>query len=330
MSNQKSKTENKKKRPAWVDMYAKTQKVDARMNESRYWKTDVPNIKLSRAFVVVLILHVVAVGGILAFEMFKAEPSGDVALHAEGMAQLDADQPAGLIGDGVQQPGQAGLPVASDDGLDDGYLRYIVQRGDNLRFIADAYKISRTELLDANNIDERHPLVQGRILRIPRALLSLRGTDPAADPAGPDNPIVGLEEDGDNGFIPLKSFGAITGVPVHSVAKPEVPLPVRTGSLNGEGFLPLGDTLEPRGQGDTVSKVVKRPDRPRVLRERPSQAPIESKRATLASSSQHTVVGGDTLYGISRKYGVSVNEILGANPGVTPRTLRIGKTLRIP
>ena len=59
-----------------MDMYAKTQKVDARMGNSRDWNTDVPNIKLSRAFVVVLILHVVAVGGILAFEMFKTEPSG--------------------------------------------------------------------------------------------------------------------------------------------------------------------------------------------------------------------------------------------------------------
>ena len=158
-----------------MDMYAKTQKVDARMNGSGDWNTDVPNIKLSRAFVVVLILHVVAVGGILAFEMFKADPSGDAAARVEGMAQLDADQRAGLIEDGTPQSGTSGLPAASDDGRDDGYLRYIVQSGDNLRFIADAYNISRTELLAANNINERHPLRQGRILRIPRSLLGTTG-----------------------------------------------------------------------------------------------------------------------------------------------------------
>ena len=50
----------------------------------------------------------------------------------------------------------------------------------------------------------------------------------------------------------------------------------------------------------------------------------------MTSAAQHTVVAGDTLYGISRKYGVSVNDLIDVNPGVTPRSLRIGKTLRIP
>ena len=293
-------------------MYAKTQKVDARMNGSGDWNTDVPNIKLSRAFVVVLILHVVAVGGILAFEMFKADPSG-------------------LIEDGAPQSGTSGLPAASDDGRDGGYLRYIVQSGDNLPFIADAYNISRAELLAANNIDERHPLLQeGRILRIPRSLLGATGPDVVAESSEQGNAAVGLREDGDNGFIPLSSAGVISDLLDHPEAKPEVAPSVATGSPWGDGYLPLAETFKPGGQGDAVSKMVKRTDRPRVLRERPATAHIESKRAVVISSSQYTVVGGDTLYRTSRKYGVSVNDILGANPGVTPRTLRIGKTLRLP
>lgn len=46
----------------------------------------------------------------------------------------------------------------------------------------------------------------------------------------------------------------------------------------------------------------------------------------------HRVEAAETLYSISRKYGVSVNDILEANPDIDSRTLRIqtGQSLRIP
>ncbi|MBR3286351.1 MAG: LysM peptidoglycan-binding domain-containing protein [Bacteroidales bacterium] len=46
----------------------------------------------------------------------------------------------------------------------------------------------------------------------------------------------------------------------------------------------------------------------------------------------HRVEASETLYAISRKYGVSVNDILEANPDIDSRTLRIqtGQSLRIP
>lgn len=312
-----------------MDMYAKTQKVDARMNGSGNWNTDVPNIKLSRAFVVVLILHVVAVGGILAFEMFKADPPGDVAAQSGGMAQLDAGRPAGLVGDEEQQSGASGLPVASDDGRDDGYLRYIVQSGDNLHFIAAAYNISRTALLAANNIDESHPLVPGRILRIPRTLLSLTDPDLIAGASGQSYETDDTQGEEDNGFILLKSAGGITDLIDQPDTQPGEFLPLTTAQPKQGGFVPLAEVPAPEGQGAAVSKPVKRTVRPKVLRERPATAHGESKRSPI-SASQHTVVGGDTLYGIARKYGVSVNDMLAANPGVSARSLRIGKTLRIP
>lgn len=44
----------------------------------------------------------------------------------------------------------------------------------------------------------------------------------------------------------------------------------------------------------------------------------------------HTVRTGDTFYGLSRYYGVSVEMIRSANPAVDPRRIRIGMTLRMP
>jgi len=48
-----------------------------------------------------------------------------------------------------------------------------------------------------------------------------------------------------------------------------------------------------------------------------------------ASGSSHTVRSGETLWGISRKYGVSVSALKSAN-GMSSDTLSVGKTLRIP
>ena len=43
----------------------------------------------------------------------------------------------------------------------------------------------------------------------------------------------------------------------------------------------------------------------------------------------HTVVAGETLYGISRQYGVSVDQLMAANPDVRPAALRVGQKLRV-
>jgi LysM repeat protein len=42
----------------------------------------------------------------------------------------------------------------------------------------------------------------------------------------------------------------------------------------------------------------------------------------------HTVASGDTLYGISRKYGVSVSTIKTLN-GLTDSNIKIGQQLRV-
>ncbi|MBN1836198.1 MAG: LysM peptidoglycan-binding domain-containing protein [Spirochaetales bacterium] len=44
----------------------------------------------------------------------------------------------------------------------------------------------------------------------------------------------------------------------------------------------------------------------------------------------HTVVSGDTYYGLSRHYGVAVELIQSANPGVDPRRIRVGGLLKVP
>jgi LysM repeat protein len=44
----------------------------------------------------------------------------------------------------------------------------------------------------------------------------------------------------------------------------------------------------------------------------------------------HTIKKGDTLYSLSRTYGVSVNEITKANPGISAASLKVGQKVEVP
>ena len=65
---------------------AAAQRSAAKYAEEDY-SAEEPNVKLSRAFVVVLLLHVVAVGGIFAFSALKDHQTGSTAGKAEPVSQ---------------------------------------------------------------------------------------------------------------------------------------------------------------------------------------------------------------------------------------------------
>jgi LysM repeat protein len=62
------------------------------------------------------------------------------------------------------------------------------------------------------------------------------------------------------------------------------------------------------------------------------QTPSASPQLVFASPTPltYTVVQGDTLNGIAKKYGVSLDDLLAANPEVSATTLMIGTVLTIP
>jgi LysM repeat protein len=62
---------------------------------------------------------------------------------------------------------------------------------------------------------------------------------------------------------------------------------------------------------------------------RPKPAPAPKPAASPKPARYHTVSKGDTLYSISRKYGVTVPKLKSTN-GLSGDTIRIGQTLRVP
>lgn len=49
-----------------------------------------------------------------------------------------------------------------------------------------------------------------------------------------------------------------------------------------------------------------------------------------AGTTRYTIQPGDTLYGIARRFGTTVNAIVQANPGIDPNNLRIGQQITVP
>jgi LysM repeat protein len=139
-----------------------------------------PNMKLSRALLIVLVLHIVAVAGIIAFNAIKSRqgsiPAPATAAtstklktqpetsatpfftqHEEGKPVRSV--PAGAKSDKKTKPTESPLP--------DGAKYYTVAKGDNPVTIAKKFRVSYDDLLAANHIDDPRKLKAGQKLIIP-------------------------------------------------------------------------------------------------------------------------------------------------------------------
>ena len=145
-----------------------------------------PNMKLSRALLIVLLLHVVAVSGIIAFNAIKTrertfvpptsnETESKPADNAQTADHTGADKApvarAQKENDREHDPKpshpitkneQAKKPSASGK-------TYVVKKGDNPVGIAKKLKVSYSDLIALNHIDDPRKLKIGQKLLVPEA-----------------------------------------------------------------------------------------------------------------------------------------------------------------
>lgn len=120
------------------------------------------------------------------------------------------------------------------------------------------------------------------------------------------------------------SFGAAPAAP--TAPKPVVIAPAKPVVTGGVPVIPPAPTRTAAlrtVQNGQPKTALPRPPKRETVRHNPA-APA---RAT--DGAQHVVASGDTLYAISRRYGVSVDAIAAAN-GVRGNAIRVGQSLTIP
>ncbi|HEY4284284.1 MAG TPA: LysM domain-containing protein [Chthoniobacterales bacterium] len=154
-----------------------------------------PNMKLSRALLIVLLLHVVAVSGIIAFNAIKTrqEPSiprikGPAAPQSDktnnGAGSLTADETEATKPGEIRRARPVGKENAKDHAKasdaahhDDTHKIYTVAKGDTPVTIAKKFKVSHDEVLALNHIDDPRKLKIGQKLLIPNKSVKGKKSD---------------------------------------------------------------------------------------------------------------------------------------------------------
>jgi LysM repeat protein len=155
-------------------------------DEMDYEEMSEPNMKLSRALLIVLVLHVVAVAGIITFNTIKSRQgplpvsespntstSQPVTTKSQtpAVASTESSATTAPVAKPVLKEERKAIPVKptgeSPAAKSDSKKTYVVEKGDNPVKIARKFKIPYDDLLAANKIDDPHKLRVGQKLIIP-------------------------------------------------------------------------------------------------------------------------------------------------------------------
>ncbi|HEX4630190.1 MAG TPA: LysM peptidoglycan-binding domain-containing protein [Chthoniobacterales bacterium] len=153
-------------------------------DEMDYEEMSEPNMKLSRALLIVLVLHVVAVAGIIAFNTIKSRqgivpPPAAKTTASTSTQKLSA--PAVTTADSTKSREETTKPVVKEERkaipvkpilentpkAEVAKKTYVVAKGDTPVSIAKKFKITSDQLLTANKIEDAHKLKIGQKLVIP-------------------------------------------------------------------------------------------------------------------------------------------------------------------
>lgn len=118
-------------------------------------ESDVPNLGISRAIVVLLLIHVVAIGGMFAHSKWFADSEQPVVIKEDPNAPARESTP------------QTTAPVSGVSSVPKhnfGHTPYVVETRDTYGSIAAAHEVDEFELRRLNNNSQ---LRSGRILRLP-------------------------------------------------------------------------------------------------------------------------------------------------------------------
>ena len=144
-----------------------------RASAETYDDVDEPNMKLSRALLIVLVLHVVAVSGIVAFNAIKTRQGSFVKNTRAGAVRQDAGAPQSTPSTlEAAKPARHSTMTTAEHAskpADSGKV-YVVVKGDNPVTIAKKLKVSYDDLIELNHIDDPRKLQIGTKLMIPRAV----------------------------------------------------------------------------------------------------------------------------------------------------------------
>ena len=269
-----------------------------------------PGMRLSRAFLVVLALHLVAVGGIFLFNSLKNSHGRTAAVPPPAaLSPRPADPLPRRAGETTAKPPPAGARTTRIHQL---------RRGETLAQVAAFYGVSVADIEAQNGLKPGTTLPFGSEIRIPsKASLGPVPLDVRKLVEAPRSPVQGPPAD--RGVRP-GSARAGDQTPVKSPGvKALEEMASRTAAAPGSGTARASSATAPAASAAPVPAAVAGPA---------SDAP--PVRASLPSGEIYTVAKGDNPAAIAKRFGVGYDELLKVNGISDPRRLQIGQRLLIP
>ena len=172
----------------------KLHRLSAGVTGEEDWEVDEPQIRMSRAFAVMLVLHLVAVGGLFAFHVFgkddrEAELTATRTAHENSLPPpalpVKSVAPVPAVPAGPAAPPRAEIVSGESGGLP-GSRKHILKAGESRMLLAAKFGVTENELEEAN---PGMGFKTGEILTIPE---HRRVIGAAADKSGPANPPLAL------------------------------------------------------------------------------------------------------------------------------------------
>jgi LysM repeat protein len=314
-------------RPIHARAAARQEEVDDYDGEAE------PNMKFSHALIVVLILHIVAVGGVIAFNMLKTKAPASAKQKAPVVEKQDArptDARTAAKSDAKSDVKPAAKPSASE-------ISYAVVAGDTLRKIALKQKSSVDAIEQANGLESGATLHIGQVLKIPvKAGAAAKDPAPATRTAPPKEsaPVTKTAPPKDPPAA-AKSAPEKDPAPAVKPAAPKDPAPAAAAKT-----APTKDPAPAAAKTAEAKPAAPRADAPAAkaapaedAKPAASPAPAATKPAETkpaASGTTYTVAKGDNPYSIAKKLNVSYGDLLKANKIDDPKKLQIGQKLIVP
>jgi LysM repeat protein len=314
----KAKTKNGRRRRGRVismwnlltGKWGRRHRLSASVTGESDWEVEVPQIRMSRAFVVMLLLHVVAVGGLFAFRIWGRDEA-----ERPAPASHTAVPP---VENEVAAPEPLAPPVEAVTGTPAESARtYSWHAGDSIELVAARFGVSVSAVREANPDRDFLPGTDIIIPRAGRVIGGARGESQGSQPAELFNPQAGAAAVAD-------------ARPPKAVVVPE--LAVDSGIPD---VLPAPEHENPGVLAQPVTAAA--PAKPAAVKPAASTPAIASRPAAPAapparSGGQrvHVVARGDTVYNLARKYGFTAEEIAKANSLDGNFSIRLGQQLRIP
>ncbi len=340
----------------------------AMVNEEQEWNRHEPNSGMGRMFFVMLLIHVVVIGGIIVYDWLNGEEGAPTSFVSTSNVTTASTLPP---------PALNAADIAAQIPIED-CSTYEWRSGDSIASVAKKLGVSEEVLIRMNMLDKGTQLEANSIIRYPKqpvvkALgLSVAGADGALPMVAPLDASIAAAEVPMSLNVPGEQTFSFQPTIVHELAPtpgtigsafvapniqdtppaavnseatgdpamktqelaqeaPPAPAPVKTESRKIEHAPPA--KVEPKLSAKTEDEVpkaipVKRYTPPAVV-EKPV-AKKKSAESPAAKSKTYTVKPNETLYGIASRHGVTVKALQDANKITKPELLRDGMKLVIP